>query len=603
MIEDLGEYVLDVSSSLIGDLGEYVLDVSSSVKHRFSSVVFYFFDKRRGAFNRSSDAIRAMLAQMLHLHRHNEQAVDVASVILAKNATGQFTATDNEIFAVLSLLLELLGLTILVFDGLDECTDYSELFKRLEETPSGPRSCALLLLSRPTIQLPARLGNECFNLYLTHLTNTNDIEHFLHPKIQELIDTEALPDNQSVNDIVGLISTRANGMFLWVKLLVEYLRLPALTLRDRLEAIRNLNRLESLDNLYNAILDGLERQFPGKSGLNVRRIFQWVTCARRPLHLDELSVAVSAPLDGPQVKEDIIPNFGKSLGILSGSLIELTSSGFAQFIHLSTHEYFMGIDEYSGELVPDSKVIAYLDSADRYIAISCLSYLSYTVPAKPLGGHSQVTPDVVFTKQKFPLLEYSAEFWSDHILYSLKEPEIAQVDLSSHGSWQKPASLVTGFLGDKRKHGSWQQLASLVTGFLCDKRKITLWIEASFLFNSPRIQDLPEDLTPPSSLAASADSSFAQLSKALVDLRELSKDVTALRNSWSHVLRSEPNEIWEPSIQAFTKSRFWIEREDSRVICLAPLEPGSIKCITVQSQVSDNGSEISLIRLIPPRSV
>jgi hypothetical protein len=88
-------------------------------------------------------------------------------------------------------------------------------------------------------------------------------------------------------------------MFLWVRLLVEYLHLPALTLRERLEAIRNLNRLEGADALYNAILEGLECQFAGRSRINVRRIFQWVARARRPLHVDELRVAVSVPLDGP----------------------------------------------------------------------------------------------------------------------------------------------------------------------------------------------------------------------------------------------------------------------------------------------------------------
>jgi hypothetical protein len=122
--------------TIIVDLREYVLDSGSSSQQLTSSVVFYFFDKRRGAFNGPSDAIRAVLAQLVHLHRHNKQAIDIASIILAKNTTGQFTASDNEVFTVLSLLLEQLQLSFLVFDGLDECSDYPELFKRLEESAS-----------------------------------------------------------------------------------------------------------------------------------------------------------------------------------------------------------------------------------------------------------------------------------------------------------------------------------------------------------------------------------------------------------------------------------------------------------------------------------
>jgi hypothetical protein len=142
-----------------------------------------------------------------------------------------------------------------------------------------------------------------------------------------------------------------------------------------------------------------------------------------------------------------------------------------------------------------------------------------------------------------------------------------------------------------------------VTAFLCDRRKVTLWIEASWLFNSPRIHDLPENSTLPCDSGLLVDDSFRQLGKALAELRELSEDLATLQRSWSHVLRLEPNEIWEPSIPAFTKSRFWVETRNAHVIRVAPLEPNSTKYITIQSQISDSGSEISLVKLLPPRSV
>jgi hypothetical protein len=568
--------------TIIEDLREYV-DSKSSAHYLSSSVVFYFFDKRRGAFNSHSEAIRAVLAQLVHLHRHNKQAIDIVSIILAKNTTGQFTATDNEVFAVLGLLLEQLQFTFLVFDGLDECSDYPDLFKRLEETASLSRSCALLFLSRPTVQLPTWIRKDCFKLNPTPLENIEDMECFLRPEIQDLIDIEVLPDGQDVEEIVQMICPRANGMFLWVRLLVDYLRLPALTLRERLFAIRNLNRLEGLDALYNAILDGIESQ-PRISVQAIKHIFQWVAYGRRPLHIDELRALATIPLDRRQTNDDVIPNFKDSLGYLSGSLIELKFDGTAQFVHLSAHDFFRGIGGYPGEATPDSKVHRYRYLADRYIAISCLSYLCYTVPPEPLGGDSRITPDTVVAKRRFPALEYVAEFWSYHLVSCLKDM----------------ANIL-----DIPTIGTWQQLADLLTSFLSDRRKTSVWLEASWLLNKSTNVEIcalsgDEDILL-ERLIESEGGSFRQLRNSMIEFRDLSKDVKKLSQSWSHVLRSEPNEIWEPSLLAFANSRFLMDTSHARVWRLASLEADSVECIILQSQISDTGSEMSIIKLMPPR--
>jgi hypothetical protein len=149
------------------DLGAYVLDENSPAKHLSSSAVFYFFDKRRGTSNRPSDAIRALLAQLVHLHRQNLRAIDIVSVVLAKDETSQATATDNEVFAVLGILVEELERTFLVLDGLDKRSDYPELLDKLEEAASKSKSCALLLLSRPTIQFAPALAKSVLK-YIRH---------------------------------------------------------------------------------------------------------------------------------------------------------------------------------------------------------------------------------------------------------------------------------------------------------------------------------------------------------------------------------------------------------------------------------------------------
>jgi len=153
-------------------------------------------------------------------------------------------------------------------------------------------SCALLLASQPSVESPKQLSKTCQTLHLNFQENTDDIKRFLLPEIEYLIQNDLLCAELSAEYIATLISSRANGMFLWARLLIEYLRLPVWTLRERQDAIFGLSRLEGLDALYDAILASLKSHFPRKSHSTITRIFQWAMRARRPLKINELAIAV-----------------------------------------------------------------------------------------------------------------------------------------------------------------------------------------------------------------------------------------------------------------------------------------------------------------------
>ncbi|KAK1768102.1 hypothetical protein QBC33DRAFT_585007 [Phialemonium atrogriseum] len=571
-------------STIIQDLGSFAIDADCKATHRGHSVVFYFFDKRRRDANMPAHAIRAMLAQLLHLHREDEQAIDVVSFLFTRHATGEFIATNNEVFAVLEMLLDHLKFTYLVFDGLDECSDPQGLFKQLEEVASRSKTSAVLLLGRPSVQIPSRLSKDCFRLDLESEQPQHgaDMRRFLKPQLEDLQDEDLFPEELNVDDAIREITGKANGMFLWVRLLVEYLRLPSLTTHDRVDAIRNLTRLQGLDSLYKAILDGLAFQFPGKALRNVCRLFQLVAYSRRALDLTELQHAISMPFDRRQTRRDLIPNFARSLGSLSGSLIELSSDGRTQFIHLSAQEYFTGASAEEGQAAATCKLLTSRSLAHRNIAASCLSYIIHTVPADPLGGSTQVVPNAAFVQLKYPLLKYSVESWNDHLADAFKV---------SHGR----AETITG--GD----ASWDLLSELLNTFLTRKRTITMWIEAAWLYGKP--PDVPH-LPDPNALQALLDGSATALELFLsmqLRLNEFRRDLGNLRRSWSYILKKEPNEIWEPSIPAFTKSSFWLSSTKAQVVRVAVSESKS-KYIIVRSQLSKDGTQMGVVKLLPTLS-
>ncbi len=546
------------------------------------SVLFYFFDQRRGDFNSASDAFRAMLTQVISLHRYNDALLRTANASLESSNSGEETATDKEIESLLSLLLSQVEISFLAFDGLDECSDHDRLFKGLAQICSESIKCGLLFSGRPSIQLPRFLSKNAETMKLTSQENKADIESYLLSQIEELFHEELFSPDLATEEIVRLISPRANGMFLWVKLLLEYLRLPTLTSHERQDAVMNINRLEGLDALYEKILCTLERRLPRSSHARLQTIFQWVAHARRPLLAKELQVAVCVPLDRRQSVDDMIPNFEKNLGPLTGSLIEMTPGGNVQFIHLSAYEFFCGPSMENDPHLPVSKYASYLAGADCSMASTCVSYLYYTVPAGPLSGSSGATALAGPTSSIYPLLEYSAGYWSTHFGNSLKDIQTSSSELSFSDS-------------------SWKVLSGLINAFVADEKRITMWIEAAWLFDSPPfIPDPRLDADSALWYSLTTNVSATPLAQAIKTVYELSRDVAILNRDWQHVLKQEPNEIWEPSIPSFTKSRFWVGTTASRLTLLAPVKD-STEQMTIQSQISDSGSEIGVIRLAVPR--
>jgi hypothetical protein len=262
-------------------------------------------------------------------------------------------------------------------------------------------------------------------------------------------------------------------------------------------------------------------------------------------------VALSVPLDRRQSADDEIPNFEKNLEPLTGSLIEVTPGSSVQFIHLSAHEFFCGPSMENDSDLPESRRASYLKGTDCFIVSTCISYLYYTVPAAPLSASSAATALADFTGSKYPLLEYSACYWATHFANSLRDIRTSGSELLSSDS-------------------SWEVLSGLINAFVADKKRINMWIEAARLFDSPCIPDPRLSAKSALTYSLSTNVSAAPLAEAIKNAYELSQDVATLNREWHHVLNREPNEIWEPSIPSFTKSRFWTDTTKSRLILLAP---------------------------------
>jgi hypothetical protein len=76
-------------------------------------------------------------------------------------------------------------------------------------------------------------------------------------------------------------------------------------------------------------------------------------------------------------------------------------------------------------------------------------------------------------------------------------------------------------------------------------------------------------------------------------MERLSSDLETLNASWSHVLKTEPNEIWQPSVSAFQQYDFWMRIARSRLQSIGQDEK---KYEVLCSQVSLDGLLLGIVK-------
>ncbi|KAK3991108.1 hypothetical protein QBC44DRAFT_57923 [Cladorrhinum sp. PSN332] len=559
-------------------------------------VVFYFFDRRRELATSCTSALRAIVSQLLHASWDNEQVVDIASVAYYQQNIGQLNASQDELISMLALLLRLLPDAILLIDGIDECTDTAEFFRVLqaavmphpEDTRQEGPCCRVALFSRPSIRAPVPLERISAKIHLGSQHNHNDIEGYLRPRIQEMFDMGLIAENQDVDQIVEKVTDRANGMFLWVRLFLDYLGSEGLTISDRTNAVDDMLHLQELEDLYAMILRGLARRLPKKARDRLSLLFMWMVYSRGRQTVTELEESLSTRT--ARGERDRVPNFADTLGSWTGALVEVTHDSTVRFIHLSVDDFFRNLSKE-----PDSDNTSLKDIAQHFpmkgalahlrLGIFCLDYLNHTIPPGPLSGSPQVVPNLDLQKRRYPMIAYSALEWA----------------------WHASQALSLGYLDPLTPHRKDMDIALndfllQLNLFITSKERITTWIEASWLcaYSGPNLYELPGRARKVVAMASvQRDIPEIQLVSLVSKLETLQEDLSGLCTSWCNVLRETPNEIWEPSVPAFTKSTLWVSSTDAKV-SRALDDVKHRGSILIMSQASHDGTEMGQIRLFPP---
>ncbi|KAH6681085.1 hypothetical protein F5X68DRAFT_263435 [Plectosphaerella plurivora] len=231
----------------------------------------------------------------------------------------------------------------IVIDGIDVCVH--ETLKRLvhllkqlvSSLVASTCSYKILIVSRRTEVIRKLMGkfpHMSLNEEMKHVTD--GIETYAQMRFDSMSSQlhELGVDDGRVKELSKQLATKAEGMFLWARLVLNYISSNLIYHGNEIEnAIKVLPK--ELQKFYERILLQTISNFDKQSVERLTSMLGWIVYAKRPLKKIEIQSAITFS-SGDSEQEDVVPSFVLSL---CSQLVEERSDSTLVLIHSSVKEY------------------------------------------------------------------------------------------------------------------------------------------------------------------------------------------------------------------------------------------------------------------------
>ncbi|PQE18876.1 P-loop containing nucleoside triphosphate hydrolase protein [Rutstroemia sp. NJR-2017a BVV2] len=285
------------------------------------------------------------------------------------------SASLDDIVTLLTVVIDEFKSVILFVDGTDELpeSDRNTTFQNLRKVVEVTASPIKLFVSgRADISylFPQSEKLAVVKVSIRKDSITSDINSYLRHSISELIQSgDLVIGNPSLEeDIFSALSAGAQGMFLWAKFQLDEL-CQLETDAAITKALRNLprNLEDTFDRLLQRVLGDETREL-------VKRMFNWIVFARRPLHMNELREAIAFTINDGFWDAAKIPNDLKRLVRACGNLVI--------------------VDEET-----ENVQLAHHTDANREIGEVCVAYLCFSDFELQVTRPDMITPTMAVLQQ------------------------------------------------------------------------------------------------------------------------------------------------------------------------------------------------------------
>ncbi|RSL87483.1 hypothetical protein CDV31_016241 [Fusarium ambrosium] len=556
---------------------------TSSAGDSAEIVIYFFFSYANPESTSRLNAYREILSQIFHGYQHDTAIFDAFT--LARMRSSSSKASTNDLLELLNMLASrhMENLKLLL-DGVDESDDPDRVVSDMITALKGT-GAKILFFSRPNVKT-FRAYTATAQLTCLSLTRRNvegDIRQYLSERLANLVDRGLLaqpPTEHLTNHLLDC----ANGMFLWARLMMDYVESPALgSVECRMEALWGATEHEDLERMYFRILGLISKRIRPERAL-AQKILTWLAFQHRSLSRLELWEVLY------KVREPYVPSrtgatellsardasvFSDTVIILCCSLVEPIGDGY-RIIHYTATEFLRDPRVWNFDNFP-SQELARPAQSPAALAEQCLAYLVFRIPSAPLSGDKRWGVPVDTCRAMIPFASYAALYWVKHaklaLLSQCTSPETTMISM---------------------------------TKFLFDKAGINAWVELLYTFASREailnaITELHElaDLLQPTAPSA------CELPDLSAKAAALARDMASLDNNWGDTLIRQPYYIWN-DVTAFEHSTTFASTSS---VLLRSFAPKSNICTNLStkplfsiSRASTFDETLRVLIIWPPRS-
>ncbi|KAE8331490.1 WD40-repeat-containing domain protein [Aspergillus sergii] len=292
--------------------------------------------------------------------------------------------------------------TYLLIDGLDECVrDRQNLLDLLVEHSSAHENIKWIVSSRnwPEIEEDLHLAKKIkLHLELNEAVLSKAIQSFIEYRVRKLENRSN--GSKGKSDIWKAVKDHlvenANGTFLWVALVCEYLaKMFYWEVQEKLKDFPP--HLEKIyERMMSQIIDSDKSEIC-KSILGV------TTTVLRPITLDEMIVYVDIPGDDARALEDLVGLCGSFLSVQENTIF---------LIHQSAKDFIMGTA--SSEIFPHGKDMVHYDLFSRSLHLLRKHLRRDIYNLRAPGYPIQEVP--IRNPDPLRAVRYACVYWIDHIV-------------------------------------------------------------------------------------------------------------------------------------------------------------------------------------------
>ena len=272
--------------SIISHLHEQHQDANSTSA---STSVGYFFFKDNDAQTRSFEqALRDISYQICQTNQ--VYAKYVANVSHTSPEVSSIRSAWQKLFVDYFIVFPTESSAFIIFDGVDESSSddriiFFELLEDLQKAGSRAK-LHVAMLGRPQIieEIADELGDRVPAVQVDWSKNGSDIARYVELSITKsrVLSRVSKPLKQL---IIQTLTSKANGMFMWVKLMIV-----ELSKKSRESAIKEaLNAApKGLTEMLRHVLETFSRTLSEDEAADLNEMLCWIALAKRPLALGEL---------------------------------------------------------------------------------------------------------------------------------------------------------------------------------------------------------------------------------------------------------------------------------------------------------------------------